>query len=282
MDITLTQLKILAGYLVTESTDTGKDEKIKLLKSIQAESSEYQLMSMLLDGKRVADETEEGKLTLEGRFIASELYELMVVAQQSLLEGADPDYSRDLRIFAGSIITDSKLTKAAKLQMLSFVEGQATDEQIMVFILDGKIIKLDEQSAELAKDRFAASDYPVQMEAGVLGNVMGMLFFSPQMWAAWRILKAAAGSECNSKCGIFRVAKDRDACLAKCKIGIANKKIALINKNKAECGKAKNPKSCIKGAEKAIAKEKAEILKLQTKMKKLEKKGRGYYGTSAD
>lgn len=62
--------------------------------------------------------------------------------------------SKKLKILAGSVITKSKLSKAARLQLLNFVESEATDHQIMVLLLDGKIVILDEQAEQIVEDRF--------------------------------------------------------------------------------------------------------------------------------
>ena len=62
--------------------------------------------------------------------------------------------SKGLKILTGSVITKSKLSKAARLQLLNFVQNEATDHQIMVLLLDGKIVILDEQAEQIVEDRF--------------------------------------------------------------------------------------------------------------------------------
>jgi len=62
--------------------------------------------------------------------------------------------SKDLKIAAGSIITGSKISKPAKLQLLNFVQNEATDHQIMALMLDGKVVKIDEQAEQVVEDRF--------------------------------------------------------------------------------------------------------------------------------
>jgi len=74
-NITLNQLKILTGYLVSEAKDLTKSDKLKILESIANETSIHDLMSLLLDGKRFESDDEVDKLKLEGRFIASELFD---------------------------------------------------------------------------------------------------------------------------------------------------------------------------------------------------------------
>jgi len=62
--------------------------------------------------------------------------------------------SKELKILTGSVITKSKLSKAARLQLLNFVESEATDYQVMALLLDGKILILDEQAEQIVEDRF--------------------------------------------------------------------------------------------------------------------------------
>jgi hypothetical protein len=61
---------------------------------------------------------------------------------------------KELRVFAGQIVVESKMSKAAKLQMLNFIKEEATDAQIKALLMDGKIVKLDEQAEEIVNDRF--------------------------------------------------------------------------------------------------------------------------------
>jgi len=62
--------------------------------------------------------------------------------------------SKKLKILTGSVITKSKLSKAARLQLLNFVQNEATDYQVMALLLDGKILILDEQAEQIVEDRF--------------------------------------------------------------------------------------------------------------------------------
>jgi len=59
-----------------------------------------------------------------------------------------------LRITAAYCIKESKLTKAAKLQLMNFLENEASDAQVMALILDGKVQVLDEMAEEIVNDRW--------------------------------------------------------------------------------------------------------------------------------
>lgn len=62
---------------------------------------------------------------------------------------------KQLKIIAGAIVVESKLSKGAKLQLLSFIQNEATDTQVKALLLDGKILtKIDEQTEKIIEDRF--------------------------------------------------------------------------------------------------------------------------------
>lgn len=62
---------------------------------------------------------------------------------------------KQLKIITGAIVTESKLSKGAKLQLLNFIQNEATDIQIKALLLDGKILtKIDEQTEEIINSRF--------------------------------------------------------------------------------------------------------------------------------
>ena len=63
---------------------------------------------------------------------------------------------KQLRLVAGAIVTGSKLSKGSKLQLLNFIQKEATDGQVKALLLDGKILtKIDEQTEEIINDRFS-------------------------------------------------------------------------------------------------------------------------------
>ena len=66
--------------------------------------------------------------------------------------------SKDLKITAADYVMESKMTNPAKLQMLNFIQKEANDHQLMSLMLDGKIVKLDEQAKQIVEDRFYTSD----------------------------------------------------------------------------------------------------------------------------
>lgn len=62
---------------------------------------------------------------------------------------------KQLRLVAGAIVTESKMSKGAKLQLLNFIQTEATDIQIKALLLDGEILtNIDEQTKEIINSRF--------------------------------------------------------------------------------------------------------------------------------
>jgi len=65
---------------------------------------------------------------------------------------------KKLRLRAGEIVTGSKLSKEAKLQLINFIQTEATDAQVKALLMDGKIVQLDEQSEEIVNARFESKN----------------------------------------------------------------------------------------------------------------------------
>lgn len=62
---------------------------------------------------------------------------------------------KQLKIIAGAIVVESKLSKGAKLQLLNFIQNEATDIQVKALLLDGKIVNdIDEQIEQIIEARF--------------------------------------------------------------------------------------------------------------------------------
>ena len=64
---------------------------------------------------------------------------------------------KDLQLFAGRVVTVSKLPKQAKLQMLEWLQNEASKIDIMSFLMDGKIQHIQKESESIVVDRFKAN-----------------------------------------------------------------------------------------------------------------------------
>jgi len=107
------------------------------------------------------------------------------------------------------------------------------------------------QKRGLDVDRF--SDI---QEAGIIGNVAGMVLFGPLWWAAFRAVTAAL-DDCMRKCGTFNISQKRDACIAKCREKAQAKRTGLIKREAGKCSQAKDPAKCRERASVMLSKEHA-------------------------
>jgi len=62
----------------------------------------------------------------------------------------------ELRLIAAEVVSESSLSKEAKIQLLNFIQYEATIPQIKVLLMDGKVSMLDEHAEQIAEDRWNA------------------------------------------------------------------------------------------------------------------------------
>jgi len=174
---------------------------------------------------------------------------------------------KKLRMLAAITVIESRASKAAKLKMLNFIKEKASDAQIKNLLMDGRIYRLDEQAIEIVNDRFAVHHLN---ESGVflqtIAHMVGIL-------VPWRKL-AALFSDAHRQCGIHKISKDRDACLANARLQYALKRIEIIKKAMSQCNKMDNPSMCKATMKAQLAKEQAKAKKQQEKLNKEISKGR--------
>ena len=101
-----------------------------------------------------------------------------------------------LRILAGAVVTESELPKAAKLQLLNFIESEATDAQIKVLIMDGEVTYLDEFAEQIVHDRWDALNmetaWKAKLAAGGLKKAQMMKIKKAGLYKKGQPGKAAA------------------------------------------------------------------------------------------
>lgn len=172
----------------------------------------------------------------------------------------------DIKIVAGTIVFESKLSKSAKLQLLNFIQNEASDAQVKALLMDGEITSLDEQAEEIVNIRFPQTDIGRQLIEGPVGSIAGMMIFTPPLWAAWRGISGLLSSK-RRKCGTFRISKERDKCLELVPIVGIRRRIELLKKAQGQCNKNKNPKKCVEAGNKAIQKTQQRLKKKEDKYK---------------
>lgn len=121
----------------------------------------------------------------------------------------------ELKILAGQIVVESKLTKSSKIQLLNWLKTEASECQVKSFLLDGEIIYLDEQAEQIVDARFNNSKRIQEMESGTAKTILGIVLAGPLGWAIYRWAKGQLNS-CSKKCGTFAIGSERNSCMKKC------------------------------------------------------------------
>lgn len=185
---------------------------------------------------------------------------------------------KQLRIIAGVIVTASKLNKESKLQLLNFIQKEATDIQIKALLLDGKILtKIDEQTKEIIEDRFKVSEVSSYSSFGQViiklsqgeANIAGIAAAAAIVYAAVKLqMKIATSKECkNYKFG----SPQWKVCEQKVRIMKNKKQVDFIKSKINLCNNSKDPNKCKGKLQEKIKKLEFEIKQRQTKIKDLQK-----------
>ena len=152
----------------------------------------------------------------------------------------------ELQIMAGVLVVESKLTYPAKKQLFTFIKTEATESQLKAFLLDGKVVIVDEQASEVIDDRFIIAETGGRI-AKLRKSAMSLAGYSGGAGAGWALYRGIRGALgiCTKKCGTFEVnTSRRQHCMLKCKKDIIEKKLALARK--------KDPKA-VAGLERQLA-----------------------------
>lgn len=171
----------------------------------------------------------------------------------------------ELKILTGHIITESKLSKQAKIQLLNWIQNEAIEVQLKAFLLDGEIVHLDEQAEQIVNDRFSISEKGGRIEklrktwSTQFGSAMG------PFWLLYRKIKSAFDN-CVKRCGTFELnTARRQHCMYKCKADKAKQELQAAQKTKnpkkVESAKNKLEKAlkALKKSEMSFKKRGAEI-----------------------
>jgi len=142
--------------------------------------------------------------------------------------------NKELQLIAASVVSESELSKGAKLQLIKFIQYEATDVQVKAILLDGKILtNIDEQTAEIINDRFAVSEAGGRV-AKLRKTSMGMLGVNAGsvLWLAYRKIRSMKDA-CTKKCGTYEYnTSRRQHCIIQCRVAEAKAKLAAAQKAK--------------------------------------------------
>lgn len=139
----------------------------------------------------------------------------------------------NLKLICTDIVMESTLNSLSKIQLLKYIRYEANEVQLKAFLLDGKIVKLDEQAMEIVNERFEISEYPELLEGSELRTIrkslatrVGTLVYLGVPWAIYRKIRSVYDG-CTKKCGTLELnTKRRQYCMAKCKVEKLKKELA--------------------------------------------------------
>jgi len=169
---------------------------------------------------------------------------------------------KQLRIMAGAIVMESKLSKVAKLQMLNFIRKEATIPQIKVLLMDGEIVTLDEQAEEIVNARFKQSNLNEDVIA--IGGLLTVSLIVAAVTAqAYKIIRAVV-SKAHRTCLKYS-GNEKQKCVDMVKKKGLEGMISTLTSGKSKCSKSKDPKKCQQLLNNKISKAKKKLDKIATR-----------------
>lgn len=159
---------------------------------------------------------------------------------------------RELQLVSMALIEESNKSKLSKLQLLNFIM-EASELQLKSFILDEKIVTIDEHCEEIITNRFKISEAGgrVAKLRKSYSSTTGVGF--PVMWALYRKIRSIY-DQCTRRCGKYEVnTSRRQHCMLKCK----------VDRYSAQVSAAKKA-----GNDKEAQKAEGKLLKAQAALKK--------------
>jgi len=134
-----------------------------------------------------------------------------------------------LKFIAACVVYESALSKYAKIQTLRFIENEASEDQMRVFLLEGKIRKV---GADEVVDEAVLKYLPPVMvvrAAITAGKLAYNKFFGPAV-------KACAG----------RKGDDKKMCIKNYKLKANYAKLAALRKEATKCNQTNDANKCRK------------------------------------
>jgi hypothetical protein len=162
--------------------------------------------------------------------------------------------SKELKITAGGFVTESELSKPAKLQMLNFIQYEASDHQLMALLLDGEIIELDELAEQIVENRFMLSEF-LFGTSGEYDKIVGLVM----------------GKCIDLKCSKLTNKQAMKICHYNCYISGELVGLKAFKQKLSNCKNEKNPERCEKMMNKRIKKIENNIKGLKEQLKKIKR-----------
>jgi hypothetical protein len=133
-----------------------------------------------------------------------------------------------LKLIAASIVCESNLSKYAKIQVFRFIENEASELQLTIFINEGKIQKVSEAeiTSEIAPIAVVAVSL-ITAAAFAVGKSVYNKFYS-------NVAKACAG----------RDRDDKKRCIRDFKLKANYARLGALKKEMGKCNETNNVKKC--------------------------------------
>lgn len=130
-----------------------------------------------------------------------------------------------LKVIAACVVYESKLSKYAKIQMLRFIENEASEKQLKVFINDGEIRKVSENEV--------VSEVAIVIPAMLVAAALSVARMSYD-----KIFSQAAKS-CADKEG-----DNKKRCMRDFKLKSHYAKLTALKREMGKCNQTNNAKKC--------------------------------------
>lgn len=169
---------------------------------------------------------------------------------------------KELQIITGLIVTESKIDKEGKLQILDWLQNEASKVDIMGFLMDGRIKHFDESVEQIVIDRFAVHEAGGRIAKlrKTAMSVAGGTTYLGVPYLLYRTIRANF-DKCTKKCGTYEFnTTRRQHCMIKCKVGKLSAELSAAQKTK-------DPAK-IKSAQAKLVKAKAAMVKSVASFKK--------------
>ena len=158
-----------------------------------------------------------------------------------------------LKFLAGNIVTKYKMSISAKLQLLNWLQNEASEVQIKALLLDGEpFVELDEQAEEIVNSRFEGSEKIQEIFVTGVDLIAAALATASVM--AYKRFMSKSARACKGRSG-----SEKTACMNKFKQAAVQAQIRTLSSGAAKCAKSKDPAKCKTKVANQIAKLKAKL-----------------------
>jgi len=161
--------------------------------------------------------------------------------------------SDKIKVLAMESAFKSNIPKKQKIEDMKFIKEKADPYQCIGYILDGKFYNLNESGKKELKKRLIKEQMVRTKQAA---SVVGAAGTTLGVGIAYKVARAIL-DKCQASCGTMGInGPKRQICIAKCHVVSSQQKLNKLRQMKADPEK--------------IAKANQELIKFQTKLKKLQ------------